>query len=382
MKTKRIITLLLTFIVSINLSYAQITKDAQALYDQGLKFKEERKVTEALEKFRQALSINTNYTEALYQAGWCQNELKNYNGAIDYLRKAREIWSVIPKVHFELGYAFEKSGKTDSAIKCYNRCLDLKPDYAGACRQLGYIALGKEDYINALINFTRYEIALKTEINDYLYWYRKGITQNALSDYKNAKISLQKSLTYKKDYINTYLELGFAATKLKQDDEAISHFNKALEIDPKSLLSFNGIAEVYRDNKREMTEAMTWYQKILDINPMEKKAHFGMGYCFNALTKYHEAIDHLKKAIEKDPVYTAAVVELGYSYFKLGKDADAITQFDKAISQNPKNENARYYTCLLYIRVKNKAKAQKVLNELKSLSSRYVTELQPEVNAL
>ena len=382
MKTKRIITLLLTFIVSINLSYAQITKDAQALYDQGLKFKEERKVTEALEKFRQALSINTNYTEALYQAGWCQNELKNYNGAIDYLRKAREIWSVIPKVHFELGYAFEKSGKTDSAIKCYNRCLDLKPDYAGACKQLGYIAFGKEDYINALVQFIRYEVASKSDITDYLYWYCKGFTQNVLKDYTNAKISLQKSLAYKTDYINTYLELGFTTTKLKQDDEAISHFKKAIEIDPKSQSSYNGIADVYRDNEKDMNQAMAWYQKTLDINPMERKAHFGMGYCFNALTKYHEAIDHLKKAIEKDPAYTAASVELGYAYFKLGKDADAITQFDKAISQNPKNENARYYACLLYIRVKNKTKAKKMVNELKSLSSRYVTELQPKVDAL
>ena len=107
-----------------------------------------------------------------------------------------------------------------------------------------------------------------------------------------------------------------------------------------------------------------------------------MGFCFNALTKYNESIDYLKKAIEKEPAYTAAYVELGYSYYKLGKDADAITQFDKAISQNANNENARYYTCLLYIRVKNKAKAQKVLNELKSLSSKYVPELQPLVNAL
>ena len=382
MKTKRIITLLLTFMVSINLSYAQITKDVQDLYDQGLKLKEERKVKEAFEKFRLALSINANYTEALYQAGWCQNELKNYNSAIDYLRKAREIWSVIPIVYFELGYAFEKSGNIDSAIKSYNRCLDLKPDYAGACKQLGYIAFGKEDYINALVQFIRYEVASKSDITDYLYWYRKGFTQNVLKDYTNAKISLQKSLAYKTDYINTYLELGFTTTKLKQDDEAISHFKKAIEIDPKSQSSYNGIADVYRDNEKDMNQAMAWYQKTLDINPMERKAHFGMGYCFNALTKYHEAIDHLKKAIEKDPAYTAASVELGYAYFKLGKDADAITQFDKAISQNPKNENARYYACLLYIRVKNKTKAKKMVNELKSLSSRYVTELQPKVDAL
>ncbi len=382
MKIKRIITLLLACIVCIDISLAQVTKDAQDLYDQGIKLKDERKVKEAFEKFRQALSINANYTEALYQAGWCQNDLKNYNSAIDYLRKAREVWSTIPKVHFELGYAFEKSGNADSAIKCYNRCLDLKPDYANAFKQSGYIEYSRENYVDALVLLTKYEISSKSEITDYLYWYRKGFIQNALKDFKAAKISLQKSLTYKTDYINTYLELGFASTKLVQDEEAIGYFNKAIEIDPKIHTAYNGIAEVYRDNKRDMNEAMTWYRKTLAINPMERKANFGMGYCFNSLTKYYEAIDYLKKAIENEPAYTAAYVELGYSYYKLGKDADAITQFDKAISQNAKNENARYYSCLLYIRVKNKTKAQKVLNELKSLSSKYVTELQPKVNAL
>ena len=382
MKTKRIIILLVACIVYINLSYAQVTSEAQSHYTEGVKLKEEKKVAEALEKFKQALIINANYTDALYQAGWCQNELKNYYSAIDYLRKARQVWSVIPKVYFELGYAFEKSGSIDSAIKCYTRCLDLKPDYANASKQLGHIEFNQGDYENALAHFTRYESDYTFEIRDYMYWYRKGYMQNAHKEYSNAKTSLQKSLTYKADYFNTFLELGFAATKLNQDEEAIGYFKKAMEIDPKNHVPINGIAEVYRDNKKDRPEAMAWYKKTLTLNPDERKANFGMGYCYNSLKRYFEAIDYLKKAIEKEPSYTVAYVELGYSYFKLGRDDDAIAQFDKAISQNPKNEYARYYACLLYIRVKNKPMAQKVLNELKALSSRYVPELQQELNAL
>ncbi len=378
----RIITSLVTISVCINISFAQVTKDAKALYDQGLKLKEENKSTEALEKFRQSISLNTNYTEALYQAGWCQNDLKNYSSAIDYLRKAREVWSLIPKVHFELGYAFEKSGITDSAIKTYNRCIDLKPDYANAYKQLGYIAYNNNDYALALLQFKKYEEAAASGISDYLYWYRKGYSKNALKDYNGAMVTLRKSLEYKPDYINTHLELGFAATKLELNDIALGHFKAAIEIDPKNYKPYNGIGEVYRDNKKDMNEAMAWYRKTLAINPMERKANFGMGYCFNSLLKYSEAIDHLKKAVEAEPNYTTAYVELGYSYFKSGKETDAVLQFNKAISLNPKNENARYYACQLYIKQKNKIMAQKMLNELKELSSRHVTTLQSKVDAL
>jgi tetratricopeptide (TPR) repeat protein len=285
-------------------------------------------------------------------------------------------------VYFELAYAFEKSGKTDSAISEYHRCLELKPDYASAFKQLGYIAYNKGDNNEALEQFKKFEGASKQEIKDYLYWYRKGFLLNAVKDYTGAKTALHQSLVYKNDYSSTYLELGFAATKLKQDEEAINHYKKAIEIDPKSHIPYNGIAEVYRDNKRDMAEAMTWYRKTLDMNPGERKANFGMGYCHNATGKYNEAIAYLKKAIEKEPDYTAAYVELGYSYYKIGKYPDAIDHLNKAISLNPKNENARYYATLVYIVLKNKAMAQKMVDELKELSSKHVSDLQAKVNAL
>lgn len=356
-------------------------QDAQTYFNDGKKLKDQGRIEDAQLKFRQAVAARPDYTEALYEWGWCQNDLKDYEGAITSLKKVRASWDNVAKVHFELGYAFEKSGKTDSAISSYNRCLSLKPDYSGVFKQLGYIAYEKEEYSNALEQFRKYE-SVKSEIKDYLYWYRKGFSSNALKDYTNAKTALQQSLVYKSDYINTYLELGFAATKLKQDEEAIGYFKKAIEIDPKSHIPYNGIGEVYRDNKKDMTEAMNWYQKTLSINSMERKGNFGMGYCLNSTGKYNEAITYLKKAIEKEPDYVAAHIELGYSFYKTGMNTDAISYLNKAIALNPKNENSRYYLTLIYVSQKNKEKAQKAVDELKSLSSKYVSQLQAKIDEL
>jgi tetratricopeptide (TPR) repeat protein len=382
MKSRTIKNSLLALLFCPGIALAQPAKDAQSYYDQGIKLKEEKKPAEALEKFKQAIAINPKHTDALYQAGWCQNDLRNYNSAIDYLRRSGQSGVATPKLYFEMGYAFEKSSKDDSAIHYYNKCLELKPDYSNALKQLGFMAYYKDDYENALAKFNKYEQAAKSEITDYLYWYRKGFTYNALKQYANAKEPLQKSLTLKNDYINTHLELGFAATKLKQDEDAIGHFKAAMAIDPKSHIPYNGIAEVYRDNKKDMNEAMNWYKKTLAINPTERKACFGMGYCLNSQQKYADALSYLKTAVEKEPTYTAAYVELGYSYFKTGSDADAEKSFVKAIELNPKNENARFYACLMYIKQKNKTRAQKMLDELKTLSSKHVSTLQPKVDAL
>jgi outer membrane protein assembly factor BamD (BamD/ComL family) len=75
-------------------------------------------------------------------------------------------------------------------------------------------------------------------------------------------------------------------------------------------------------------------------------------------------------------------VELVYSQYKTNDHSSAIKNFNKAMELNPANENSRYYATLLYIQQRNKTMAQKMVDELKNLNSKYVTELQNKVNAL
>ena len=373
--TSLIITLLFPALV-----FCQNT--AQEWYDKGVKLKGEKRAIEAITAFKEAVNLKNDYKEAWYEMGWCQNDVKDYNGALSSLNKARALWTGIPKLHFEMGYAFEKTNKNDSAIYQYNQVLQLKSDYASAYKQLAYVYYSQGDNENALKHFLKYEEIYKNPITDYLYWYRKGYVQNALKQYEPARVSLNKSLESKTDYINTYLELGFASLRLKQDEVAIEYYKKAIELDPKSHVPLNGIAEVYRDNKKDLTEAMTWYRKTLALNPDERKANFGMGYCSNSLGNYSEAIIYLQKAVQQQPDYTAAYVELGYSQYKSGDNSAALMSFNKALSLNPKHENARYYSTLVYIDQNNKAMAQKMVDELKTLNSKHATTLQDKIDKL
>jgi tetratricopeptide (TPR) repeat protein len=372
---------LLVFI-SILLVFNSTAQDAKALYEEGLQLKKDNQPAAAIEKFKKAIALKPGYTDAIYEMGWCQNDTKDYAGAITSLRKARAVWSTIPKVYFELAYAFEKSNQIDSAIETYNKCLFYKADYSNAYKQLGYIAYDKSDYAVALSYFEKYEAAAKNTITDYLYWYRKGFSSNALKNYEAAKTALLLSLEYKADYINTYLELGYACSKLKQNDDAINYFTKAKDIDPKSHIPYNGIAEVYRDNKKDMDMAISWYKKTLEVKADERKACFGLGYCYNSKSMFTEAIPYLKKAIENENTYTAAYVELGYSYFKTNNSTLGETALKKGLELNPKNENARFYLCLIYVDQKNKTKAQQMVDELKAMNSKHAAGLQDKVNAM
>lgn len=367
------------FLGSVSLCYSQTAKEH---YTKASKLKTENKCDEAVNAYREATRLDPSMYDAWYELGWCLNDMKDYGGALYSLRKAKALKPDYVRVYFEMGWAFEKTSKTDSAIKYYNSCLVMKSDYSSASRQLGYIAYHDEKYELALQHFSRYEYNTKTSITDYLYWYRKGFIQNATKDYKGAKESLIKSLELKKDYFNSYLELGFAHSRLKENDEAIAQYSKAIELDPKSHVPYNGIGEVYRDNIKNLDEAMRWYKKSLAISPNERKANFGIGYCLNSQSKYNDAIAYLKKAIESEETYTAAYVEIGYSYYMIRSNSLALENLNRAMSLNPSNENSRYYAGLVYIDQRNKTMAQKMVDDLKKLNSKNASTLQEKVSKM
>lgn len=376
---KKLFSLLTALLVFAGIASSQT---AGELVEAGLKLKADKKPAEAIEKFKAAIAINPDYYEALYESGWCYNDLKKYTDAMTVLKKARKGWSSIPKVHFELGYAFDKLSMLDSAVASYNRCLDLKPDYSLAHKMLGFIEYDKDNYEEALKRFEKYELYTKVAINDYVYWYRKGFMYNSQKKYADAIAPLDKSLDLNANYLNSYLEKGYAYKNLRKNDEAINMYKQAMQVDPASHIPYNGIGEVYRDNIKDMNESINWYKKALEKKKNERKANFGIGYCLNSLGRYDEAIPYLKSAIDTESTYTAAYVDLGYAYYMTNRNSEAISNLEKAIALSPLNENARYYLGLVYISQKNRTQAQKMVDELNRLSSKHASTLQGKVDKM
>ncbi|TND08380.1 MAG: TPR Domain containing protein [Bacteroidetes bacterium] len=372
---------LISFAFLLIVAFTQ-AQTADELYNQGLALKKDNKSREALEKFRQAIKLSPDDKNIRYEMAWCQNDLKDYRGAVENLRILKKAGSTVPKVYFESGYAYEKLEKSDSALLDYKRCLELKPDYAGVYKRLGYMAYDKDDNAGAIVHFKKHIELSTTEITDYLFWYRKGFCENATKDYQAAILSLEKSKNSKSDYLNTHLELGYACMKLKRDEEAINHYKKAIEIDPKDHVGYNGIGEVYRDNKKDYAEAMSWYKKTLAFNSTERKANYGVGYCLNSTEKYGDAISYLKQAIASEPEYTAAYVEIGYSYYMTSNNSEALTYLKKAMSLSATNENSRYYAALVYIKQGEKSQAQQIADELKKLNADKGSRIQAKIDAM
>jgi tetratricopeptide (TPR) repeat protein len=371
MSSKLIATLFC--MLSLGFAIAQATKSAKDLYSQGIELQDNEKYSQALETFQKAIAKDPNYKEAIYSAGWNSNELKKYNEALAYLQKAKQLWPSEPKVYLELGYAYEKLNKKNDAIANYNKCLELDKDHALAYKYLGIVYYDQYQYQKALDNLHSFLI-LRPDSDDDDVYFRKAVSENELGFYTEALMSITKAYELNPSYVKYFNETGYTHIMLQNTDSALSWYGRAIKLDAKSLTALNGRADVYRKLKKDNTEAIRLYRKTLEVDLNNTNANYYTGWCYNELSKYNDAIPYLKKAIQADAGFVSAYTELGYSDYALKNYDEALATLKKGIAIE-KTELSIYYSGLCYVAKKDKAAAEKIMNELVTMDSEYAGQL-------
>ncbi|MEZ2239500.1 CHAT domain-containing tetratricopeptide repeat protein [Microcoleus sp.] len=123
---------------------------------------------------------------------------------------------------------------------------------------------------------------------------------------------------------------GFELAKLKQYEEAIAAYDKALEIDPKFHCAWNGKG-ITLNYLGRYPEAITAFKKCLEIKPEFHLAWNGNGIALNHLKRYPEAIEVFKKCLEIKPKFHWAWNGKGMALNHLRRYSEAIASFDQAL---------------------------------------------------
>jgi tetratricopeptide (TPR) repeat protein len=130
--------------------------------------------------------------------------------------------------------------------------------------------------------------------------------------------------------------LGATLHEKGEMDEAISHFQKALQINPDHAQAHNNLGNALRE-KGNVDEAITHYQKALKIIPDDASVHFNFGNALREKGNVDEAITQYQKALQIKPDYMEAQVKLGNVLLQKGKADEAVAHFQRALEINPNN---------------------------------------------
>nr|WAI02711.1 MAG: tetratricopeptide repeat protein [Candidatus Methanoperedens sp.] len=151
-------------------------------------------------------------------------------------------------------------------------------------------------------------------------------------------LELRKVLFELRNFDNLFC-LGNAFYFKEKFHDAITCFDKALEINPKLEIACNNKGLAFTDLGK-YNEAITCFDKALEINPKMDAAWINKGNAMHNLGKYNEAIACYDKALETNPKMDDAWINKGNAMHNLGKYTEALTCFNKALEINPKQQRA------------------------------------------
>jgi Flp pilus assembly protein TadD len=99
-----------------------------------------------------------------------------------------------------------------------------------------------------------------------------------------------------------------------QPEEAISHFQKAIQVYPNYSSAYVQLGLTLMD-KRQWEEAEIALHRAIDVDPNSSEANTALGILLNRRAEFEEAGPVLRRAAQLDPRSASAHYELGLSYW-------------------------------------------------------------------
>jgi tetratricopeptide (TPR) repeat protein len=191
-------------------------------------------------------------------------------------------------------------------------------------------------------------------------YHQIGWANRQLGKYQEAITFYEKSLEIKKktlppnhpDLASSYNNIGNVYYNMGEYSKALSSHEKALEIKQQSLppnhpdlaMSYNNIGEVYR-NMGEYSKALSSYEKALEIkqqslppnHPDLAGSYNNIGIVYRNMGEYSKALSSHEKALEiRQQSLPPNHPDLASSYNNIGNVYDNMGEYSKALSSYEK----------------------------------------------
>ena len=187
----------------------------------------------------------------------------------------------------------------------------------------------------------------------------KGNLEQAISDYN-------KALEIDPNYANAYNNRGITYLNKGNFEQALFDCNKAIQLDPKSAFSCYNRGNTYK-KKGNLEQAISDYSKAIEIKPDFALAYHNRGSAYQEKGNLEQAISDYSKAIEIEPNLALTHYNRGNVYLKEGDLNKAISDYSKAIQIEPNLVGAYSNRAKAYFLKQEYQKSREDLSKLKAL---------------
>jgi Tfp pilus assembly protein PilF len=150
-------------------------------------------------------------------------------------------------------------------------------------------------------------------------------------------------------------------------DEAIAHYEAALQFKPDSAKAHTNLGLIFREQHR-LSEALAQFEAALKIEPETAAFHDNLAGLLRDLGRATEALPHHREAVRLAPDFDAAHNNYGVTLRELGRAAEATAQFEEAVRLNPNSAPAHLNLTLSYSLAGREAEAKAHYAEARRLN--------------
>ena len=317
-----------------------------------------------------------------FNRGNSKVSLKDYTGAIVNYDKGIEINPKFAKAYYRRGIAKNLFHDGEGSILNFNKTIEIDPENAVSFSLKDPAKVYRLN--NSLHAISDFDKAIQINPGFAQAYFSRGLAKNYFYDYATIISDVNWSDEKSAESASSFENEGFNSSyELKDFEEIISDFDKAIEIDPFYAEAYysRGLAKNCQqkhteavinyietkesaltdittidddparyNNFMDCARAIADFDKAIKIDPEYAEAYYCRGLAKNYFLDYAGSITDFGKAIEMDPESKKAFEngDIGTNY-QLEDYAGAIADFDMAIKINPKHSKAYYSRGLIKI---------------------------------
>lgn len=318
-----------------------VTKEYTGLIEESQKYIDEEHYDLALEKIDAAIQIDKNAPEAYVQKGFIHVARREYNQAgeaFSYVREHLNDFADDESKYaalLNLGNFDYMQENNQSALDYFMEAKKIHESDTTLLNAIGLIYIGMKAYDTAIEYYN--EVIDLDQKSFYAYgnlatiYYQQGDNNTALSQI-NTALSINPRIP---QFYFIKGDIQIAQGELAQ---AIKTYSDAIELWSDLGDAYYKRGEVYLQQK-DYLNAVSDFSFAKDANIPE--AILGMGYAYNGLAQYDDAIDAFK-AYENsiEGVDLKVKYELGVAYYQKEDYISSIASIDEILALEPKDTEA------------------------------------------
>jgi tetratricopeptide (TPR) repeat protein len=235
--------------------------------------------------------------------------LNNRNGI--YMKNLNKI-QTLGCFFNNLGNSYDRIGDMDSALKAYQKAVEINPTLSESRVNVGNIYLKKGKVTEAV---NEYLAALRINPKDATTHNNLGNAYTEQGQLINAVSEYQRSISLDPNFIDAYRGLAIAYSNQQRFTLAMTTLKRAIAIEPRDANCYYQMGEVY-NQMGEHDQALSEYRKALQIEPNLVEAYYGLATCYNKMGLVDDEISAYQSVLALKPDMFAALVNLGNAYFE------------------------------------------------------------------